>query len=295
MSTLHSDSDFLLVERLIGSVTKEKLSTLDWYTYKNVGVILPATGPCYAKAINHKHPSYSFIIHFDDLYRLQTQGKIIDAIQNTFSALSPRIEHNECGGEKFVRYASVFIKKEFFEAQWNLYDKNGTILVFNGDNYRVLPLLKTALKDFMIEYENLLPGREKLLEALEYKVTHSIIRSIFSLEENTTLVNQRTNLDNAIEYIHGHFGERITLGELAAIANLSESHFIRVFKESTGKTPKEYLLLIRLDKAKKMLQNSNMKNAEIALDCGFNNPSHFSNTFNKHFKVSPFKYRSALK
>jgi AraC-like DNA-binding protein len=295
MSSIHSEEDYQILKSLFGKVSKEQLSSLDWYIHKNVGIILPSTGPCFLKAINHKHPSYSFILHFDDLYQLEIDNKIIKTLQNTISLMAPGSEHNESDSEKFVRYAAIYIDKEFFEEQFKFYNKPEDFSLFNGNNYTAHPSLKAAIKDFMNEYENFLPGRKQLLDANELKITHLIVRTILNCEINNLPVNLKNNIENVIEYIHVHFNEKLTISSLAEKANLSESHFMRVFKESTGKTPKEYLLLLRLDKAKKMIQDTDKRSSEIALDCGFNNPSHFSNTFQKYFNLSPSAYKSTIK
>jgi AraC-like DNA-binding protein len=295
MNNVVFEEEYCVIKGLMGSATREQLSNLDWYAYKNVVVVLPSTGPCNIKSVRHDHPAYSFVLHLDDLYTLEVNGSVVTTQQNTITALSPKVEHRERSGEMFIRYIVIFIGKDFFEKQLSLYGTEDKTKIFYGSNHRARRSVKSVIKDFIIEYENTLPGRKQLLEAAELKITHAIIRSILNLQESSDRTGQRTNIDNAIQYMHTHFGKKITIGKLAAVANLSESHFIKVFKDTTGKTPKEYLLLMRLDKAKKMLQNTNKKNTEIALDCGFNNSSHFANTFKKYFKTTPLKFRNLLK
>lgn len=81
--------------------------------------------------------------------------------------------------------------------------------------------------------------------------------------------------------------------ELAKLANMSESNYIRLFKKEAGMAPMEYLINLRLDKAKKLLRTGSKSITEISLQCGFGSPSHFSNSFTKHLGLTPSDYQKS--
>ncbi|UZE95331.1 helix-turn-helix transcriptional regulator [Alkalimarinus alittae] len=93
------------------------------------------------------------------------------------------------------------------------------------------------------------------------------------------------------EYIHQHSHQAVCLTDLAGLANLSHYHLLRMFKASTGYTPNDYLTYIRLEKSKQAL-SSQKSLAEIAVEQGFSNQSHFNRIFKKWVGVTPGTYRS---
>lgn len=96
------------------------------------------------------------------------------------------------------------------------------------------------------------------------------------------------------EYIHEHLDQNLTLIKLAAIVNLSTHYFASLFKQSTGFTPHQYITRCRLEKAKKLLQQTELPIIEIALEIGFQNQSHFTRVFRKYLKVTPKAYRDSF-
>jgi AraC family transcriptional regulator len=98
-------------------------------------------------------------------------------------------------------------------------------------------------------------------------------------------------LDRIIDYIETHLSQTIHLGNLAAIGRMSESHFSRSFKQSTGTTPHQYLLKCRVERAKQLLLKSKVSILEVALECGFAHPGHLSRHFKRIVGITPNKFR----
>ncbi|MEP6987143.1 MAG: AraC family transcriptional regulator [Chloroflexota bacterium] len=89
------------------------------------------------------------------------------------------------------------------------------------------------------------------------------------------------------EYIQAHLVENIGLSELAAIVGLSPSHFARLFKQVTGYAPHQYLILRRLELAKKLLERSHLTIADVAQTVGFYDQSHLIRHFKRVYRISP--------
>ncbi|NLD93656.1 MAG: helix-turn-helix transcriptional regulator [Fibrobacter sp.] len=96
------------------------------------------------------------------------------------------------------------------------------------------------------------------------------------------------------EYIHAHFGDELSIDGLARDAHCSASHFSRMFKRELGYSPKDYLIKIRIDKSRKLLQDSSDTITDIAFTCGFATSAHFSDSFKKITGVSPSEYRRSF-
>lgn len=131
--------------------------------------------------------------------------------------------------------------------------------------------------------------------------TLDIISSFSSLivEHHDTAIKSQSNshsvdsinIIKAIEYILRCYDEKITVDDLAKIANMSRSTFIRQFKTLNRCTPNKYLTKVRIDKAAEMLRNSDKSISRISQDCGFFDSSHFCKNFTLLKGVSPLEFR----
>ncbi len=87
-------------------------------------------------------------------------------------------------------------------------------------------------------------------------------------------------LQQAINYIQAHLAEDISLEAIAAELDMSRYYFCRLFKQSTGISPYQYVIQCRIDRAKALLLQGQQSIADVALQVGFTSQSHFT----KHFK-----------
>jgi len=83
----------------------------------------------------------------------------------------------------------------------------------------------------------------------------------------------------------------LTLQELAAETGHSRSHFLRMFRATTGMTPHRYVLKRRLEQARQLLEHVESSIAEVAITCGFSSQAHLTLAFRKEFGVTPAEYR----
>lgn len=97
----------------------------------------------------------------------------------------------------------------------------------------------------------------------------------------------RTTLRQVIEYIHAHLDQELGLAELAAIAHLSPYYFTRLFKQSTGVTPHQFVIRCRVERAKALLLAGKGSIAEIAQQVGFANQAHLNVHIKRLLGVTP--------
>lgn len=119
-----------------------------------------------------------------------------------------------------------------------------------------------------------------------------------SLISNQILVQQRSAeppvITKAKEYIGAHQTEDLRLSDVARAVNTSTFYFCKMFKRVTGLNFTDYVSRIRIEKAKNLLLNRNLRVSEIAYEVGFQSLTHFNRVFKKVLGVSPTKYRSRL-
>jgi AraC family transcriptional regulator len=93
------------------------------------------------------------------------------------------------------------------------------------------------------------------------------------------------------EFINENLEEDLSLAEIAAVADLSQYHFARSFRKTTGFTPQQFLMQQRIERAKELLAKDDTPIVEISLQTGFKNQSHFSTLFRKYTKFTPKLWR----
>ncbi|NJK73441.1 MAG: helix-turn-helix transcriptional regulator [Oscillatoriales cyanobacterium RU_3_3] len=101
-------------------------------------------------------------------------------------------------------------------------------------------------------------------------------------------------LQRVINYINDYLNRDLHLTELAKLVQMSPYYFSRLFKQSTGSAPHNYVTQCRIKKAKQLLKIPELSIAYISQEVGFSDHSHFSKTFCKIVGVTPKKYRELL-
>lgn len=101
-------------------------------------------------------------------------------------------------------------------------------------------------------------------------------------------------ITRAKEFIKANQGEDISLGDVAKAVNTSTFYFCKMFKKATGLNFTDYLSRIRIEKAKNLLLNPNLRISEIAYEVGFQSLTHFNRVFRKLVGQSPTDYRRKL-
>ncbi|MEX0339985.1 MAG: helix-turn-helix domain-containing protein [Arenibacterium sp.] len=103
-----------------------------------------------------------------------------------------------------------------------------------------------------------------------------------------------THYARVLAFIRARLDQSITIDELAREAGMSPSHFSRVFKETVGATPMQYVLAYRIEQAIKMMADPTRALGHVALACGFADQAHFSRSFKQVTGQTPRAYRAAL-
>ena len=141
----------------------------------------------------------------------------------------------------------------------------------------------------------------KVLSARQYGAMVNLI-AIFaqhiSMVSNQIVVRQENGeppmITRAKQYIAGRQGEDLTLGEVAKAVNTSTFYFCKMFKKATGLHFTEYVSRVRIEKAKNLLLNPNLRVSEVAFEVGFQSLTHFNRVFKKMIGQSPTAYRGQL-
>ena len=135
----------------------------------------------------------------------------------------------------------------------------------------------------------------RLMAAAEaYRMICAVISC---LEENSDeSLTDSLVVSDAVNYIHAHAGDNITLSDLCAVCRgISPQYLCRLFKRYMEMRPVEYIRKVRISRAKKLLSNTDLTVQEVAAKCGFESPTYFYRCWNKTEKDSPAEYRRGHK
>jgi AraC family transcriptional regulator len=155
------------------------------------------------------------------------------------------------------------------------------------------------------------PGRNAILarllcdavEALESdteRARASLFRAVALVRQTPTSApdTRRGSLapwqaQRTMALIDEHLAGRTGITQLAANVSLSQSHFHRAFKEFFGRSPKQFILQRRIERALELMLVTDSRLCEIALACGFADQAHFSRRFRQHVGLTPNAWRQA--
>lgn len=145
----------------------------------------------------------------------------------------------------------------------------------------------------LAEAESDTPSGHLFTDSLIQTLTLHLL-SNYSTAKNATIVNGGLSgykLRRVKEFIAENLEADLSLAEIAAVAELSQFHFARAFRKTTGLTPQQYVMQQRIEQAKLLLSNAELPIVEISLRTGFKNQSHFTTLFRKFTKLTPKTWR----
>ncbi|WP_022932013.1 AraC family transcriptional regulator [Treponema bryantii] len=131
--------------------------------------------------------------------------------------------------------------------------------------------------------------RSLLLDIISYAVETGQFERFSQLYGSES--RKLSAIDNALHFIRENYSENLSLKSILELTNYSKSHFIRLFKESTGMYVSEYINKYRIEKACLDLIYTNNNITEIATASGFNNIQYFSRKFKEYMKCTPKQYQ----
>lgn len=162
--------------------------------------------------------------------------------------------------------------------------KNSGNVVRCNDTRRVNRLITRVIEEMSGD----IPSSEPAVSLDIYKLFLELLNP---LSTGRGEVPNEENIELAKSFIFNNLDKKITVKDLSEVAQMSPSHFSRVFKSQTGFSPYDYVLTARLNRAKELLQKTNMTVSQIAEATGFNSEANFVYFFTGNAGISPGKFR----
>lgn len=124
---------------------------------------------------------------------------------------------------------------------------------------------------------------DKLLECISESVEESASKSCSK------------PVKDSMEMIEKSYNENLSLEDICSQVHVSKNYFCYLFKREMGMSVWNYLTLVRLQHAKQLLEETNLRSYEVAFQVGYDNPSYFSKIFKKYENMTPNEYRASKK
>ena len=102
-------------------------------------------------------------------------------------------------------------------------------------------------------------------------------------------------IQEALSFIEQNFQNEITVEDIVASCNLNRSYFSKIFHDSIGKSPQEFLISYRMSKAAELLKVTELSIRDISNAVGYSNQLHFSRAFKNAYGLSPRQWRNENK
>ena len=138
------------------------------------------------------------------------------------------------------------------------------------------------------------PSGRLFLDSIEHAIAAALVDAFAG--RNRSVLPLRGGLGPArlrriTELVHAKMEDELTLVEMAQSVELSPAHFSRIFRESTGETPHQFVLRERVERAKLMLCEPEARVLDVAVACGFKTQQHFARVFRRICGASPKEYQ----
>ena len=146
----------------------------------------------------------------------------------------------------------------------------------------------------LAEAETPTPGTGPMTEALARALSVHVLRRYANLARRPAEVSVSMTggrLRRVIAYMRANLHEPLPLARLARHVGLSSSQFARAFRDATGRPPHRFLVGLRIERARELLESTDRPVIEIALRCGFEQTTHFATMFRQVTGVSPRAWR----
>ncbi len=179
------------------------------------------------------------------------------------------------------------------------------VLALNSDRLEVIPTFHTQnrhLESIVLmlhaELKSNHSSNQLYIESLTHVLAVQLIQQFTHTSSSHLPVYRgglpQRQLSMVLDYINEHLGEDIKLADLAGLLSMSPFHFSHLFKQSIGMAPYQYLLQQRIERAKRLLKQTNDSIMDIAFACGFSSHSHLSKQFRQTTGITPKRYRTHI-
>lgn len=238
------------------------------------------------------HTPYDFPIHWHEHIEMHyiMEGECVSKCENDTVSLKQGdvlvINSNELhqGFEGNCRYICLILSPSFVVKQNSIINRKVT----DGQ-------IKYLFEQIIDEYHKNDPNSTRAISGYACLLMSHLYRNYTYKEYDDSGYRDYSHkaimMNKIIMHIHGHYTEDISLEDMAEMFHISQYYFCHIFKQFTRKTLKEYVNILRIEKATELLKTTEIPIGNIAFMCGFNDSNYFSRKFREINGRTPRSYR----
>ena len=256
----------------------------------------------------HWHPDLEFILILDGAMDYFVNGRIVSLCKDEgIFVNSKRLHYGFSDDNSNCSFIVVVINpavlaentdagKTFFELKFS-FETDAYILLKSENQWQkeILIYIKRIFDELHKDEINKIEDNPLHLLSLTALLCACIADNLHLSEkrdDNSLNVNSLIAVRNMTGFIFRNYERKISLNDIAAAGFMCRSKSCQLFAKYTGQTPNAYLTGYRIRKSCEMLKKSDMSVLEIAMACGFQSPSYFTQVFQKEIGLTPKEYRN---
>lgn len=247
----------------------------------------------------HSHAIIEIAYILSGTGQYQVGDQIYDVKQGDLMIFNPGVTHQSIvnnPADATMEFVAGFTDVYFRDMPENqiVLPEGGHLLTLSGEAKREF---SRCCYEIIEENASTQPGRYYMIQAQMIRMLVLIYRAIHGVKEQETVgvafesYSRSYVVKKILHYLNDNYAQRISLDQIAQNMYLSPVYISKIFKEKTGDSPINYLIRIRLAKAKEMLDSDAGSIKVIAAAVGYEDVYHFSKLFKKYYGVSPMHYR----
>lgn len=235
----------------------------------------------------HRHDTYAFGLTLSGVQSFDYRGARRDSISGHAIVLHPDEVHNGRSGiETGFRYRMLYVEPRLIRQAM-------------GEGSRALPFISTAVSQeprLVAAIARALCDLDQPLDPLAVDdLVERLAQALFALDPSACRAGSSRldapALERARDYLDAHATEAVDSSRLETVTGFDRFALARQFRAAFGTSPYNYLVMRRLDRARRMLAES-MSPADTAFACGFADQSHLTRQFRRAYGVTPGRWRA---
>lgn len=264
------------------------------YLSSNMAIFLPEE---FLIEMKIKTIDYHFVIFHTTPPPIKVGGIPVQFKKGSFVSIEPGVYVEVCPIDSIgkVKFTSISIKKEFFnKIASEIVDVDKIKFDNKGKAYshQILDLINLWINEISV-FGKTCP---LMLESIEVSIVIQLLRDALpkKLTNGRIKLTDNDYIGKSIEYMNEYYNSNISIDEICKNIYISSCHFQRIFKKHMNQTPYNYLMEIRVNRAKEKLLEEKIPIEEIARLCGFVSATHFSAVFKRMEGISPSAFRKLI-
>lgn len=240
---------------------------------------------------SHWHDYMEFIYVTKGSMHITLEDQKFVLHENELLIVSPQQLHAGIPGEDGVSIYSIFLDLDALSNKTYVADFYFKPLLDN----KITLITSTSDPEIIDTVNELVAAHKKYNALYTHGKVYELIGLVFKVSNSVHKNSISIKIEKIIEHLQKHYTENISSKTICQKFGYTESHLCRLFKNNMGITISKYIQILRVEHAKKLLQESDLEISKIVEICGFTDFSYFSHCFKSIMHCTPTQFREKIK